>query len=66
MNGIPTLYVDQYGRALWARTVRELRERIGGGRVSRMYIDRAGSTLHVGYVVGPFWLTAYRPIERQV
>ena len=65
MNGILTLYLDQYGNRWFARTVRELREQIGG-RVSRMFCDKAdGSTVHVGYVVGQHWCTAFRPYERE-
>jgi hypothetical protein len=31
-----TLYVDQYGETVWAHTLRELREKAGGGRLSKM------------------------------
>ncbi len=64
MNGTPTLYIDQYGNSTWARTVRELRAKLGGGRVSKMYSDALdGRALHVGYVVGQYWLNAFRPVE---
>lgn len=67
MNGKLTLYIDQYGAPHWARTVVELRQSIGG-KVSMMYVDKvrgehAGQTMHVGYVIGRLWLTAYSPIE---
>lgn len=63
MNGEQMCYVDQYGQAVLASTVRELRQKCGGGRVSKMYVDSAsGETRHVGYVVGGRWLTAYKPI----
>lgn len=64
MNGKQTLFIDQYGSKLWARTVRELRERAGGGRVSKMYVDKLDMTaVHCGYVVGQRWFTAYHPVE---
>ena len=64
-----TLYIDQYGNKWFARTVAELRKQIAGGgsRVSRMYIDKHnGKTVHVGYVVGDHWCTAYAPNEKPV
>ena len=67
MNKKPTLYLDQYGNRFWAKTVKELREQIGmgGSRVSKMYRDKKnGGVVHVGYVVGSHWLTAYQPVER--
>jgi hypothetical protein len=67
MKNKRTLYLDQYGNRFWAKTVKELRNQIGmgGSRVSKMYQDRKdGSVVHVGYVVGPHWLTAYQPMER--
>lgn len=67
MRGTPTLYIDQWGNRYWASTVRELREQIGmgGSTVSKMYQDkRDGSVVHIGYVVGQHWLTAYQRVER--
>ena len=67
MRGKTTLFIDQYGSKLWARTVRELRELAGGGRVSKMYVDKkVGGTMHVGYVVGARWFSAYHPVELAV
>lgn len=64
MNGRWMLYIDQYGQRIGARTVKELRERAGGGRVSRQYIDtKDGRTWHTGYVVGARWFTAYVPYQ---
>jgi hypothetical protein len=60
MRGIWTLFIDQYGNKFSAKTVKELREKIGGGRVSKMYIDANGKTYQTGYVIGQHWLTAYR------
>jgi hypothetical protein len=63
MRGIKTLYIDQCGNQFTASTVKELRSQIPG-RCTRMYIDRKdGSTLHIGYVIGRHWLTAYRRVE---
>jgi hypothetical protein len=59
------LYIDQHGSPVWARTVRELRNRAGGGRVPKMYRDKPdGRTVHCGYVVGCRWFTAYAPVEK--
>lgn len=69
MNGMQTLYLDQYGNRWIARTVKELREKIdgGGSRVSKMFRDKAdGRTVHVGYVVGSHWCEAFQPVEREV
>lgn len=66
MNGKLLLYIDQYGSMFWARTVAELRKQIGmgGSRVSKMYVDKKdGRTVHIGYVIGEHWLTAYAPVE---
>jgi hypothetical protein len=64
MNGKPVLYLDQYGNKWLARTVRELREKIGGGRVSKMYVDKKdGRTVHNGYVIGQHWCTAFVHLE---
>ena len=64
MNGKPTLYLDQYGNKWFARTVKELRGRIGGGRVSKMYRDtKDGRPVHVGYVVGQHWCEAFQPVR---
>ena len=64
MNGKLTLYIDQWGNRYYAHSTRALRDQIGGGRISKMYRDkRDGRTVHVGYVVGRHWLTAYQPIE---
>lgn len=62
MRGQWMLYRDQYGNSWGASTVRELREKIGGGKVSKMYADdRAGDCVHIGYVVGQHWCRAYLP-----
>jgi hypothetical protein len=64
LNGNPTLFLDQYGHRYFAKTLQELREKIGGGRVSKMYADKLdGRTVHVGYVVGPHWCHAFSPVE---
>lgn len=64
MNGKLTLYHDQWGNHWFANTLKDLREQIGGGAVSKMFQDtKDGRTVHVGYVVGRHWLTAYQPVE---
>ena len=59
------LFVDQYGNKFFAPTVKALRAQIGmgGSRVSRMYVDKGGRTVAIGYVIGSHWLTEYRPHE---
>ena len=69
MNGKLMLYINQYGDRFWARTVKDLRSQIGagGGRVDKMYVDKKdGRTVHCGYVIGQYWLTAYTPYEAEV
>jgi len=64
MNGRTMLYRDQYGETVVASTVKELRAKVGGGRVSRMYVDSIhGGPKHVGYVVGARWFSAFIPYE---
>lgn len=58
------LYVDQYGNRWQAKTVRDLCSQIGRTRARRMYRDKMnGPPVHVGYVVGHHWCTAYVPME---
>lgn len=58
------LWLDQYGQPVWARTVTELRDKTGGGRVFKIYLDKKdGPTVHVGYGVGRRWFTRYQPVE---
>lgn len=64
LHGKYTLFIDQYGNCWEARTVLELRDKIGGGRVSKMYVnDRSGNCYHIGYVIGRHWCTAYVPVR---
>ena len=55
MNGTLMLYLDQYGNHFYARTVRELREKVGssGSRIAKMYVENGadGEPRHVGYVI---------------
>lgn len=61
------LFIDQYGGRYWARTVEELRDNIGGGKVSRMYCDGTdGKTYTVGYVIGQLWLSEFMPVRKEV
>lgn len=67
MNGNLVLYIDQYGWRIWARSRKFLVDHVGGGRVSKMYRTRNdGTTVHIGYVVGPHWFEAFRPVENPV
>ena len=62
MKGEWVLYLDQYGNKWFAKSVKDLREMLGGGRVTKMYADgKDGKTYHVGYVVGKLWCTPYVP-----
>lgn len=63
MNGTWLLYVNQYGERFAARTVRQLHERVGGGRISKMYRDTKAGAVHCGYVIGRHWLVAFQPME---
>lgn len=64
MNKQVYLWRDQYGTTLHASTVKELRNKVGGGRVSKMFIDKSdGTTVHCGYVIGPSWFTKYARVE---
>jgi len=62
MKGKTILYVDQYGRNIFAKTVSELREKAGGGRVSKMYCGET-HVFHIGYVVGGSWFRAFEPVR---
>lgn len=58
------LFVDQYGNKWFAKTIKELCKKIGYSKAQRMYRDKKdGSSVHVGYVVGPHWLDMYIPYE---
>ena len=58
------LYLDQWGNKYFAKTVKELCKKVGYSKARRMYVDRKnGEVRHIGYVVGPHWLTAYIPYE---
>lgn len=58
------LWIDQHGEMIWAHTVKELREKAGGGAVSKQYVDKKnGGAVHNGYVVGRRWFTKFMPVE---
>lgn len=60
------IFLDQYGTTIYARTIKELREKSYGGRVSKMYIDtKEGKTKHIGYVIGKHWYNEYQLVERE-
>lgn len=67
MKGETMLYIDQYGYKYKAGTIAELKKAVspyGSPRVSKMYQDKKdGGVVHVGYVVGTHWCTAYKPVQ---
>jgi hypothetical protein len=65
MNGKLTLFYDrQSNSTILAKTLRELQFKAGGGRISKMYRDGYNNkAVHIGYVVGDRWFTAYTPFE---
>lgn len=60
------LWLDQNGEVVLARTVKELREKAGGGAVSKMYRDTPKGTIHTGYVIGRRWFMRFAPVEKPV
>jgi len=59
-----TMYmaIDQYGTTHHGLThpAKDLCNKLGYSKARRMFIDDLnGSSFHVGYIVGPFWLTLY-------
>lgn len=59
------LWLDQYGQPIWARTVEELKEQAGPGKVFKIYADKKdGRTVHTGYGVGSRWFNCFQPVER--
>jgi len=66
MNGKFTLYMDQYGNHWYAKSAKELRAKIGGGRISTMYCDKLGGPVKIGYIIGKHWCEAFQPIEKPV
>jgi hypothetical protein len=64
MNGNTVLYIDQYGTPWFARSPAELKRKLGGGRVAKVYTNKKdGRVVHVGYAVGDHWCIAYVPYE---
>lgn len=65
-----SLYIDQYGYKYHASNRKELIKAVspyGSPKVSIMYQDKKdGSTVRVGYIVGDYWLTEYKRIERDI
>lgn len=58
------VFIDQYLHVHRARSVKDLREQLGG-RVSKMYRDLpSGDVVHVGYVIGDYWCEEYAPVLR--
>lgn len=64
MRGKPILFVDQYGQHVIARTLLELKSKVGCSRARKVYRDKAdGRTVHVGYSLGQRWFDMYQPLE---
>ena len=67
MRGKLMMYRDQFGQCICAHTVKELREKCGGGRVFKIFRDKPGGkpyeAIHVGYGVGCRWFDAFVPFE---
>jgi len=59
------LYIDQYGDKFWARTVKELCEKIGVPKARKMYDDFDGRSYQVGYVIGEYWLLEFTPTRKE-
>jgi len=61
----PVLFIDQYGRSRgYHRTLKSLLDACCRTRAAKMYADKLdGTTVQVGYVIGPDWLTAYHRVE---
>lgn len=67
MRGKLILYMDQYRNSIVVTSVKQLQSYAGGGRVSKMFVDGTdGKTYHTGYVVGPYWFTAFVPLRKVV
>ena len=54
-----TLYVDQCGSKIYARSVKELLEKACGSEARKVYRDIDGVIFHCGYAVGARWFDAY-------
>ena len=64
-----TLFIDQHGHHIFARTLKELCSKSPwqSPKVSKMYRDikpeHGGGVAWVGYVVGRSWFEAFRPVR---
>jgi hypothetical protein len=67
-----TMGIDQNGKHyddLGKYPRKELMRRLGYKKAGKMYVEKKdGSSLHIGYIVGPYWITLYelRRIEKPV
>lgn len=60
------LFIDQYNEHVWARTIRELKQQVGPGRVFKIYVDKKdGRTVQVGTGIGRRWFNRYIPWEKE-
>lgn len=58
------LYLSQYWDKFYAKTLKELKEKVWGWRVSKMYVDKKDwTTVHNWYVIWNLWLSAFIPYE---
>lgn len=57
-----SMAIDQYGQTyhnLGEHPRKALLERLGRTKAQKMYVDRNGGGVHVGWVIGSLWLTVY-------
>lgn len=64
-----SIYIDQYGYKYHASNRKELVKAVspyGKPKVSIMYQDKKdGTTVRVGYIIGDYWCTEYKRVERK-
>lgn len=58
------LFINQYGDRYYAKTVKELKEKVGSGKVFKIYCDKKdGSVVQTGYGIGRQWFDMFIPFE---
>lgn len=60
--------IDQHGNAIYnCKTLKELKDRVGGKRVEKIYIDKKdGGRVWIGYVIKGRWFGVYQALEVNV
>jgi len=61
--------IDQYGQRYRLRSKhprKELLEMFGRQHASKMYLDTADGTKHIGYVIAGMWLEIFEPWRKPV